>query len=130
MSYITQVELEALFPGAFASVTDALWAQVIPGVDQLIDGYLAARFTVPVVPVPALLRELATDIARYQLEDALIYDIDKDAGLKARYDYALKQLQALANGTLALPGAPLATVTGLGLPVFETGPSLFAPGDF
>ena len=125
--YITQVELVALFPGAFESVTTDLWVQVLDGVDGFINGKLSKVYSVPVEPVPALLKEIATDLARYQLEDSLIYDEVKDDGLKVRYDYALKQINEIANGTLTLDGvAQLQSGAGAsGVPVFSAPDRVF-----
>jgi len=126
MAYITQDELEALFPDTFTSVTDELWSQVLPGVDALIDGVLSSRYLVPFSPVPALIKEIATDIARYHLEDSLIYDEVKDEGLKTRYDYALERLQLIKTGDIKLAGAQsLAGVSSIGGPQYVAGARVF-----
>jgi phage gp36-like protein len=118
MPYITQDALTDLFGAdAFDGVTDELWAQVLAGVDDLINSKLAARYVVPVSPVPALLPEIATGLARYQLHYLGGYDEDKNKGLKERYDYAIKMLDELSQGTLLLSGAihsaPVISASGL-----------------
>ena len=125
MSYTTQDQLIDLFGAdAFDGVTDELWEQVLAGVDGVIDGKLAARYSVPVSPVPAVLARIAGDLARYQFN--LIYDEIKDDGLKTRYDYALAQLQEIADGKLALIGATAAQPSvSIGAPSYSAPTRVF-----
>ena len=111
--YLTQTEVEDLLgsneSADLADITDELWVQVLAGVDQVIDGYISARYAVPVTPVPAMLKEIALDLARYRLQDSNVWVAEKDAPLKARYDYALQTLADLRDGKQVLMGATAST---------------------
>jgi phage gp36-like protein len=118
MSYITRDDLETLFPDSFNDVTDESWEQTLASVHEFINGNLSARYAVPLSPCPALIAEVATDLARYELHDNLGgYDEDKNKGLKERYDYALKRLASITDGSVKLEGiSQLSAVPSVGLP--------------
>lgn len=65
---------------------------------QLIDGYLAARYTLPLSSVPAMVVAWAADIARYRL-----WDEQAPEEVRRRYDDAVAQMELLARGVMALP---------------------------
>ena len=65
-----------------------------------IDSYLAARFAVPITPVPSVLIRLACDIALYRLFEAARDEDVKDA--RKRYEDAIKWLAGVAAGDLSL----------------------------
>lgn len=65
---------------------------------QLVDGFLAVRYTLPLSNVPGMVVGWAADIARYRLWDQAAPD-----EVRKRYDDALAQLKQLAQGLLALP---------------------------
>lgn len=68
--------------------------------DAAIDGYLAARYAVPVTPPPLLLRTLAEDLAWHRLHGKA-----EVASVRQAAEAALRVLRDLATGTAALPGA-------------------------
>lgn len=65
---------------------------------NVIDGYLAVRYSLPLASVPALVVAWAADIARHELWDERSPD-----EVRRRYDQAIEQLRDLAAGKLALP---------------------------
>lgn len=65
---------------------------------SLIDGYLATRYTLPLVSVPQIVTGWAGDITRFKLWDERAPD-----EVRRRYDDALEQLALLARGQIALP---------------------------
>lgn len=67
-------------------------------VGELIDGYLSPRYPLPLDPVPGIVRAWATDVLRYRLHD----DLPEGSHITARYRDALKGLDAVRNGKLAL----------------------------
>lgn len=80
--------------GDEASVFDAAET----GAASLIDGYLAARYALPLATAPALVLGWAGDITRYRLwEDRAPEEV------RSRYEDALAQLKELALGRIALP---------------------------
>jgi phage gp36-like protein len=80
--------------------------------DAEIDGYLQARFALPLASVPVLLRGVACDIARYRLSGTDIRETDP---ARTRYKDAIKLLASIRNGELDLG------LTASGLPAPEAG---------
>lgn len=75
-------------------------ARALDDAAALIDGYIAQRVSLPLDPVPAVLKNLSIDIAVYRLAT--------DAGLLAedmrrRYEDAISFLRDVAKGTAAIP---------------------------
>jgi phage gp36-like protein len=65
-----------------------------------IDGYIEARFTLPLSDAPAVLNRLATDIAMYRLQTLRpLHDL-QDA--RQRYEDAVAMLGKVASGALTL----------------------------
>ncbi len=75
----------------------------------LIDGYLAARYALPVAEVPALLTDIAARIAIWNL-----HTYDPPRKIEEDHKEALRQLQAIAAGTIRLPLASGADAAGTG----------------
>lgn len=71
-------------------------ARALADAQAEIDGYLAGRYRLPLATVPAALGRVACDLARYYLSVA------PDETVKARYDGAVRFLQAVAKGTVNL----------------------------
>lgn len=71
-----------------------------------IDAYVATRYTVPMNPVPAILKRICADIARYRL-----YDENPLDEVESRYKQAITTLRDIANGRASLkdPSAPTTT---------------------
>jgi phage gp36-like protein len=63
-----------------------------------IDGYLAARFQLPVTDTPRLLSVLCSDIARYRLETRV-----NSEQARQRYEDALAKLRKIQSGEINLP---------------------------
>lgn len=74
---------------------------------SLVDGYLASKYTLPLVSVPGIVVALTADVARYRL-----WDERAPEEVRRRYEDALAQLRDLAAGRMALPpgatGEPVA----------------------
>lgn len=113
MPYATQSDLVTRFGSAeIAQLTDRVAGAVIDAsvvnaaladADALIEGYLAARYALPVAPVPALLTRLAGDIARY-----LLHGTSAREKVREAYEDALRVLRDLADGRATLAGAAAA----------------------
>ncbi len=67
---------------------------------NLIDGYVGKRYALPVTPAQPLLATLALQIAVYVLHVSA-----PDPKIVEDYKEALRQLQAISNGTLVLTAA-------------------------
>jgi phage gp36-like protein len=81
----------------------------------LIDGYLATRYTLPLTVVPAPLKRIATDVARFYLMGQRATD-----EVRQRYDAQLKLLGAMRDGDFTLGAEDPAPDVGL--------PAVSAPG--
>lgn len=111
MAYSSVDQVLAAFPPALSAVgvgsfdvsTTQVSSYYIYTADGLIDGYIAARYSTPVAPVPALLTMLSCDL--------VIYNMFRDRNLKVpdfmqdRYDGAISTLKMIAEGDIKLPGA-------------------------
>lgn len=62
-----------------------------------IDGYLSARYTVPLSPVPVVLTRIACDIARW-----FLYEDQATDQVRDRYDRAIAFLKGVAKGEIGL----------------------------
>lgn len=62
-----------------------------------IDGYLAARYVLPLASVPVVLVRLCADLARYYL-----YDDHAPEQVNARYKAAVEMLRRISSGEVAL----------------------------
>lgn len=80
------------------AIVQSVVDQALADADAEIDGYLAARYTLPLAQVPPLLKRLACDLARLFLHDDRPTDAVKDNAAQAR-----KTLTDIAKGTVALP---------------------------
>jgi phage gp36-like protein len=65
---------------------------------NLIDGYLASRYTLPLSSVPDIVKAWACDIARFKL-----WDERAPAEVRTRFEDAVGQLKDVAKGHLSLP---------------------------
>lgn len=110
MPYASRTDLETRFGAAeLAQLADRDGdgvedAGVIDGAladaDQLVNGYVAGRYAVPLSPVPDLVKRWACDIARYFLWADAVTDL-----VKARYEAAVNGLKDVARGAVTLQAA-------------------------
>lgn len=113
-NYVTREQLEARF--GQSDVTNAAYrdsldagqviAAAVTGAAELIDGYLlGGDYILPLVPVPALVSEIALDIVWYKLWRGPVDDT-----VAARYKDALRQLVDIQSGRIKLPGVAGAAI--------------------
>lgn len=76
------------------------YSAVAADADAIVDGYLAARYTVPITTAPALIRGIAADLTRYEL-----YDDAPPKEVTERRKLAIGLLEQLRDGEITLPGA-------------------------
>lgn len=76
----------------------AVVAKACQDASDVIDGYLAGRYALPLVTVPALIAALAEDLAIWR-----IHPYEPDPKLKADYEAAMRSLRDIAAGTIRLP---------------------------
>ncbi len=79
------------------SIDAIVIAAAIADATGIVDAYLESRYTLPLATVPAVLKRISCDIARYSLHGNGAPDDVKD-----RNGAAIEFLQAVAKGDLAL----------------------------
>jgi phage gp36-like protein len=111
---IRLTDVDAVPTGA---VVAARVQRALDDASGLIDGYLVGRYVTPLATVPAVIKVHALGLARY-----LLQRVNPDERAKADFEAAMRYLEQVAKGSIALfpPSAP-ATTAG-------TGAVLFAPG--
>lgn len=65
----------------------------------IVDGYIGARYTLPLTSVPGIVLGWVGDITRYRLWDEAAPD-----EVRRRYEDAISQLRDVSTGKMALPG--------------------------
>lgn len=100
------------------AVVPAVLEQFLADASAEIDGYLAARYPLPLATTPALLVVFACDIARYRLMSTRV-----DDRIEASYKAAVLYLREVALGKISLFPADVAPipVSGVGSVIFEPG---------
>ncbi len=109
MAYCTESDIQKqLSPEQLIELTDddgndlpdsGVIEQAIADADAEIDSYLAGRYTVPVSPVPAVIRKLSVDIAIWNLYSRRTVT---DENRKERYKAAIDLLKLVSEGKAAL----------------------------
>ena len=94
------------------AVDDTVVAWAIASADNLINSYLGGSYTVPLVTVPALVKDISVDISIYNLyarrpENGMVPDL-----YVTRYKDRLKDLDKIADGTLSFPDLLTGTPAG------------------
>ena len=106
MAYTTREELEKRFGASELSELldhqndpEAAMRATSADADAVIDGYLGARYDLPLgLPVPALIVGLAADVTRYRL-----WDDRAPKEVRQRYEDAIAMLKDIAKGLVQLP---------------------------
>jgi phage gp36-like protein len=129
MTYATRDDLEQINgPEEVAQRESMLPENAVTGIlekaDELIDGYLAARYSLPLSVTPANLPQIAAQIARYNL-------LGEAATERARADFkdAIAWLTAVQAGRVVLQAAVPAPGTEPALAVMScSSPAVFKRG--
>lgn len=99
--YITEAQFEQRFGiGETADLlaNGASFAEAENDAASLIDGYLATRYTLPLLSVPMIVTGWAADITRFKL-----WDDHAPEEVRRRYEDALASLKLVSQGMIALP---------------------------
>ena len=110
MAYSTIDDIRALLPEdellrltddeGLGSVDTARVDAAIARADADIDSYCAARYSVPVSPVPQLLRNISVDLAVYDLYSRTVISMPEARG--RRHHDARRHLEGIAKGQATL----------------------------
>ncbi|MCG3130181.1 MAG: hypothetical protein FLDDKLPJ_00930 [Phycisphaerae bacterium] len=79
------------------TIDDTIVNRALEDADATINGYLAARYTLPLSSVPPLVKRLACEIARYHL-----YEEAAPERVQRAYEAAIKLLQDISKGVASL----------------------------
>lgn len=90
-------------------VVEATVTRALTDADAMINGYLAAKYALPLSETPALVIDLSAKIAWWNL-----HPYEPDAKAKADYDMAMRTLRDIAAGTVRLPIASGLDAPGTG----------------
>lgn len=107
MAYATRADIANIYSAEFLldlthqDVVDADGAvdQALEDASDEIDAYLSARYTVPIVPSPRVLRRPCVDIAAYVLANSHTRLTDT---MEERYKQAIGLLKMIAKGDAGL----------------------------
>lgn len=78
-------------------IDDAVLTQALLDADAEINGYLQARYTLPLGSTPELIKRVACIIARYNLYE----DVATDE-VRRRYEDAVRMLKSISRGEINL----------------------------
>lgn len=112
-------------PNAEGEVQVAVVDRAIESAGDLIDSYLGQRFSLPLVQVPKIVRQIAEDLAICFLYDRAT-EMSPPEGMTARRAASEKLLEKIAAGELSL-GLPEQTAEPVSLSaVVASGKALFS----
>jgi phage gp36-like protein len=95
----------------------------VKGAEDLLDGYLASRYSVPFSPAPGVIQDLATDMAYYKL----VYAEKRGEPLKKSID---ERIKAILDGTIMLVSSgSLLPNASQETGIVDDRPSAFGPDD-
>ena len=113
MAYCTIEDVKKLLPEAdLVQLTDDEGAgtinpqrleEAVAQADADIDAYLSGKYTVPLTPVPAVVKKLSADIAVYNLYSRRLEKIPETRS--ERYKNAVRMLEGIAKGTISVGAA-------------------------
>lgn len=115
--------LELTDAGLTGTVGTAEVETAIGDATELINGYVAARYRVPLSPVPDMVRRWCCDIARFYLHKAGVPEV-----VKAGHESALRGLRDVARGVVQLQATGVETSGASGETVLAVGGRMFTDG--
>jgi phage gp36-like protein len=76
-------------------------SKAIADADEVIDGYLRGRYTLPLPAVPSLIRKLSVDLAVFNLYSRRP-ELAMPETVMVRYNSAIKMLEGIQKGVITL----------------------------
>lgn len=111
------IQLTDLGDPPLGLVNAAVAQKALDDASAEIDGYLAGRYTLPLTPVPGILKVHCLTLANYRLLGSAALEIDRE-DVKGVRDYLTK----VGSGALALlPPAQVPLAVGAGQVLFSGG---------
>ncbi|MFA5161155.1 MAG: DUF1320 domain-containing protein [Elusimicrobiales bacterium] len=87
-------------------------AAAIADAQELIDGYLRGRMTLPLNPVPGLIKNIAVTLAAYSLFQRRLNVMPAPEQMKNDYDGAIRTLEKIQSGKITINDADAARGPG------------------
>jgi phage gp36-like protein len=75
--------------------------EAIEYADEIINGYLRGRYTLPLSPVPGLITKLSVDLAIFHLYSRRL-ELEMPESMMQRYKNAIKLLEQIQRGLITL----------------------------
>lgn len=75
--------------------------EAINSADQLIDGYLRGRYTLPLNPIPGLIKKLSIDLAIFYVYSRR-FELEMPQTMTDRFKNAVKILEQIQKGVIKL----------------------------
>ena len=106
MTYATTTDLERRFGAEVDQLIDrnndgypdpGVFLSASMDADAVVDGYLATRYSLPLVETPALVVQIACDVTRYNL-----WDDRAPQEVRTRYEDAISKLKDISKGVIKL----------------------------
>ncbi len=109
MPYTTRTDIEARYgENLISSYSDSRIAAAVAAGDAEIDAYLSPQYMVPFDPAPAIVAQLAIDLAVYYVTVPNGAEMTDD--IRERYNNAVTLLKSIAAGDVRLgTAAPAAS---------------------
>ena len=103
------------------AIVDAVLTAALDRASGVVDGYLVGRVPLPLASVPAIVQLHTESIAR-----RLLMTVTVDEPAQADYDAAIRYLERVASGAIAvMPPESAPAPAGVGNVVFSPGSKLF-----
>lgn len=83
------------------AVNEERVSEAIAYADQLIDGYLRGRYTLPLTTVPVLIKKLSVDLAVFHLYSRRL-ELEMPEAMMQRYKNAVRLLEQTQKGILSI----------------------------
>ena len=81
------------------AIDETVTGPALDWASDLVDSYVGAAYALPLTQTPQMLRDIATDLARFRLyKDAAPEEV------KGRYDQAIARLKDISAGRAKIPG--------------------------
>jgi phage gp36-like protein len=95
--------------GSFEVISADVSSIFINDAESFVDAFLGVRYTTPITPVPALVTQITSDLAIFNMLTEKQVQIP-DA-MQARYDRSMDMLKMLRDGDMVLPSS-VSVLTG------------------
>lgn len=96
--------------GSFQVSSDDVSSIFVLDAESFVDAYLSRKYETPITPVPAMITQVSTDLAIFNM--MVEKQIQVPDAMQARYDRSVKTLEMLRDGEMTLPTSVTMVSTG------------------